>query len=43
MGLFQNLPSNAAIIAVSIMGIEVELSQFKEDSYSNAKSNLNDI
>uniref|UniRef100_UPI0040489435 hypothetical protein n=1 Tax=Flavobacterium sp. TaxID=239 RepID=UPI0040489435 len=43
MGLLQNLPANAAIIAVSIMGIEVELSQFKEDSYSNAKSNLNDI
>jgi len=43
MGLLQNLPANATIIAVSIMGIEVELSQFKEDSYSNAKSNLNDI
>ena len=43
MGLLQNLPANTAIFAVSIMGIEVELSQFKEDSYSNAKSNLNDI
>ncbi|HLO72754.1 MAG TPA: hypothetical protein VK164_02355 [Flavobacterium sp.] len=43
MGLLQNLPKNNTIIAVSILGIELDLANFKEDTYSNVKSNLSDV
>ena len=43
MGLLENIPKNSAIVAVSILGIELDMHNFKEDSYSSAKSNLNDI
>ena len=43
MGLLQNLPKGNTIIAVSILGIELDMSNFKEDTYSNVKSNLSDV
>jgi hypothetical protein len=43
MGLLQNLPKNNTIIAVSILGIELDMSNFKEETYKKFKSDLNDI
>lgn len=43
MGLLQNLPKNNTIIAVSILGIELDMDNFKEETYKNFKSDLNDI
>ena len=43
MGLLQNLPKNSTIIAVTILGVEFDISDFKVDEEKNYKSNLNDI
>lgn len=43
MGLLENLPKNNTIVAVSILGIELDMTNFKEDSYSSVKSNLEDV
>lgn len=43
MGLLENLPKNSTIVAVSILGIELDMTNFKEDLYNSVKSNLEDV
>lgn len=43
MGLLQNIPKGNTIIAVSILGVEFDLSDFKEEKDKNFKRHLNDI
>lgn len=43
MGLLENLPKNNTIVAVSILGIELDMTNFKEDLYNSVKSNLEDV
>lgn len=43
MGLLQNLPKDNTIIAVTILGIEFGMSNFKEEKDKNFKSHLNDV
>lgn len=43
MGLLQNVPTNSSILAVSIMSVEFDVSDFKATYENNYKSNLNDI
>lgn len=43
MGLLQNIPKGNTIIAVSILGVEFDISDFKEEKDKNFKRHLDDI
>jgi hypothetical protein len=43
MGLLQNIPKDYTIIAVSILGVEFDISNFKEEKDKNFKRHLDDI
>lgn len=43
MGLLQYIPSNSSVLAVNIMGLEFDTTDFKVDNERSYKSNLNDI
>ncbi len=43
MGLLENIPKNSSVIAVNIMGVEFDISDFKSTDEKYYKSNLNDV
>ncbi len=43
MGLLQNIPTDSSVLAVTIMGMEFDTTDFKVEDERNYKSNLNDV